>query len=180
MFVQDALSKPVQISGWVNGNLYIPTCETLGILPIPHKIQVASSMASYIPSVDGTQRHQFLARKQGTRKPILPIHTASEKQLFHHLMISKNSPFSPESGEPRWGDAVKVWNSFADRNDDIYYKVCCLNHNILFRSNRHSWKHNKSCLEKGVCKARFPRQLIPESYADTVDGVERGSLAQYV
>lgn len=79
-------------------------------------------MTAYVPSLDQNQKHDFLAKIQGTRKPILPIHTSSEKQLFRQLM-SSNPAFSPKSGEPRWRDAVKIWNQNADRMDDVSYKV---------------------------------------------------------
>jgi hypothetical protein len=117
------LINPIHISGWVNGNLYIPTKEVLGILPIPEEIRFSSAMTAYVPPLDQNQKYNFLAKIQGTRKPILPIHTPSEKQLFRQLMNS-NSAFSPKSGEPRWRDAVKFWNQNADRMDDVSYKVC--------------------------------------------------------
>ena len=123
--LDDMLINPIHISGWVNGNLYIPTKEVLGILPIPEEIRFSSAMTAYIPSLDQNQKHNFLAKIQGTRKPILPIHTPSEKQLFRQLM-NTNSAFSPKSGEPRWRDAVKIWNQHADRMDDVSYKVCKL------------------------------------------------------
>lgn len=79
-------------------------------------------MTAYVPALDQGQKHHFLAEMQGTRKPILPVHTSLEKQLFRQLMNS-DPAFSPKSGEPRWRDAVKIWNSHADRTDDILYKV---------------------------------------------------------
>jgi len=60
---------------------------------------------------------------QGTCKPILPIHTTAEKQLFHQL-ITSNSAFNPTSGEPKWQEAVKIWNATSDQTAEIYYKVC--------------------------------------------------------
>jgi hypothetical protein len=116
------LIDPRHISGWVNGNLYIPTTEVLGILPIPESIRVGSAMRPYDAAFDRRQKHSFLARIQGTHKPILPIHTSAEKKLFRDLMNS-NSAFSSISGEPRWENAVKDWNLRADGMDDISYKV---------------------------------------------------------
>lgn len=64
-----------EITGWVNGNYYVPTTETLGILPIPSEIQESSGMAAYIsgPIINlntgekkKPQRHNFLAKMQGT------------------------------------------------------------------------------------------------------------------
>lgn len=79
-------------------------------------------MASYTSSLDSKQRHHFLAEMQGTRKPILPIHTPSEKQLFRHLM-QESKEFNSKSTGPNWKEAVKVWNRHADETDDIFYKV---------------------------------------------------------
>lgn len=99
------LVDPRHISGWVNGNLYTPTTEVLGILPIPENICIDSAMRPYDAALDRHQKHSFLAGIQGTRKPILPIHTSAEKKLFRDLMNS-NSAFSSISGEPRWADAA--------------------------------------------------------------------------
>lgn len=122
------LVNPTQITGWVNTNLYMPTSEVLGILSIPHEIQTASAMLPYNPVNNSRQKHHFLAQTQGTHKAILPIHTPAEKKLFRDLMNS-NPLFSPVSGEPRWQDAVKIWNSHADLTDQVFYKVwlisCC-------------------------------------------------------
>lgn len=117
------LVHPIQISGWVNGNLYTPTTEVLGILPIPDTVRTSSGMAMYVPLAGKDKKYQFLAKMQGTRKPVLPIHTAAEKQHFHQL-ITSNSAFSPTSGEPKWQEAVKIWNATADQTAEIYYKVC--------------------------------------------------------
>jgi hypothetical protein len=127
--LQDMFVNPAPISGWVNGNLYVPTTEEIGILPIPEEIRTTSGMAGYVPTMDGDQQHWFLAAKQGTRKPVLPVHTPAEKELFRELM-NHDSSFSPQSGEPRWRDAVKIWNVNADRKDNISYKV----HLFLFSS----------------------------------------------
>lgn len=121
--LQDMFNEPVQIGGWVNGNLYTPTSESFGILPIPDDIRLSSGMAPFVPSTcDSSQQHWFLASKQGTRKPILPVHTKEEHQLFKSLL--KHDPsFTPQTGEPNWRAAVKVWNSYADRTGNVYYKV---------------------------------------------------------
>lgn len=108
----------------MNTNLYVPTSEVLGILPIPENIRLNSQMLAYdnMALPDEYRKHQFLAKIQGTQKPILPIHTSVEKKLFRELMNSHPS-FSPVSGEPRWQDAVKVWNSRAGVMDGVSYKV---------------------------------------------------------
>ena len=73
------LVDPIQISGWVNGNLYTPATEVLEILPIPDTVRTLSGMVMYVPLVGKDKEYQFLAKMQGTHKPVLPIHTAAEK-----------------------------------------------------------------------------------------------------
>src|SRR6266478_5360393 len=121
--LQHMLAERVEIYGWINGNLYVPTKEVIGILPIPIAIRQSSGMAEHVQTVSKRQRHHFLAAMQGTRKPVLPIHSPPERQLFHKLMKADPS-FSPQHGEPRWKEAVKVWNANADESNDISYKVC--------------------------------------------------------
>jgi hypothetical protein len=124
-----------EICGWVNGNYYVPTTETLGILPIPTEIRESSGMASYVfrPIINlktgekkKLQRHDFLAKMQGTRKPVLPVHTMAERLMFRTL-ISQNREFNPPNvSEPPWNQAVKVWNASVDESDEtsgLYYKV---------------------------------------------------------
>ncbi|XP_006455796.1 hypothetical protein AGABI2DRAFT_76999 [Agaricus bisporus var. bisporus H97] len=117
MFIQ-----PTLISGWVNGNLYVPTTEVIGILPIPDDIREQSAMAPYVHSANSQQKHSFIALMQGTRKPVLPVHTHAEEQYFRLLMNSDPS-FSPQSGEPKWNEAVQVWNVNAEARDGVYYKL---------------------------------------------------------
>ncbi|EKM73567.1 hypothetical protein AGABI1DRAFT_134505 [Agaricus bisporus var. burnettii JB137-S8] len=56
MTLNDMFINPIQIGGWVNGNLYVPTSESLGILPIPDDIRDLSGMMKYIPSLDSGQK----------------------------------------------------------------------------------------------------------------------------
>jgi len=104
-----------QITGWVNGNYYVPTTEALGILPIPPEIRESSGMAPYIsgPIVNlntgkkkKPQPHDFLAKMQGTRKPVLPIHTKAEKLMFRTLMSCNRGFNPPNISEPPWNQAV--------------------------------------------------------------------------
>jgi hypothetical protein len=56
------LVDPIQISGWVNGNLYTPTTEVLGILPIPDTVRISSGMAMYVPVREKTRSTSFLPK----------------------------------------------------------------------------------------------------------------------
>lgn len=133
MALQHVLAEPIVISGWVNGNLYMPTKEIIGILPIPAETRLLSGMAEYVtPLADSKHRkYQYLAAMQGTRKAVLPVHSPSERKLFHKL--TSHDSFSPRNGEPRWRDAVRIWNAEAIESDDISYKVriFCIVH-LLF------------------------------------------------
>jgi len=99
-----------------------------GILPIPEDVHQHSGMAKFIPlPPDNKKRcHQFLARKQGVRKPALPIHTNEERRYFRKLM--RESPaFNKNGSPPNWKEAAKVWNTLADENDELTYKVLQFN-----------------------------------------------------
>jgi len=122
IFLQDILIDPLQITGWVNGNLYLPTSERIGILPVPHEIQQASRMATFNPNLDYDQPHAYLASMQGTRRAILPVHTPAEHNLFR-LLMKTHPAFNTQSTGPVWKAAVKAWNEHADREDGVYYKV---------------------------------------------------------
>jgi hypothetical protein len=84
-------------------------------------------MSEYIPSLDAQQKHSFLAKLQGTHKPVLPVHNTAEKELFQFLM-RKNQDFNSTSHGPVWKQAVKVWNYHANTNSDVSYKARHLTH----------------------------------------------------
>lgn len=115
----------MKITGWVNGNLYVPTTEVIGILPIPDDVRIESGMSEYIPSVDSQQRHAFLAEMQGTHKPVLPVNNTAEKHLFRFLM-ENNKDYNSRATGPVWRQAVKVWNYYANSNTNVSYKVSTL------------------------------------------------------
>ena len=125
-YLIEVLRNPLPITGWVNGNLFLPTSEVLGILPIPEEIRHSSGMAEYLrlsQNPTQKQKHHFLAQRQGTRKAILPVHTTAEHDLFRKLM-TESSAFNPaDGGQPQWAIGVKIWNAHADSQDEIWYKV---------------------------------------------------------
>jgi len=69
-FLHDAFNlTPTLTTGWVNGNLYTPTSEVLGILPIVDDIRSSSGVAEYVPALQRNEvapRYRFLAELQGT------------------------------------------------------------------------------------------------------------------
>ncbi|KAG6834894.1 hypothetical protein H0H93_006592 [Arthromyces matolae] len=124
--VGDMLIDPrgPELSGWVNGNLYHPTNETAGVLPIPNDVRSKLSMAAYVPALHSKQPHHFLASKQGTRKPVLPISNTDERKLFHSFMTS-NSAFNDCDAGPNWDVAALTWNNAADADATglVSYKI---------------------------------------------------------
>ena len=121
--VQDKLIFPLIMTGWVNGNLYQPTKEVAGVLPIPAEICLKTGMGPYIPSLHAKQPHHFLPYVQGTQKPVLPIHNQEEHDLFCKL-ISNDTGFSDPVSGPNWDLAIQLWNNQADTvSTKISYKV---------------------------------------------------------
>jgi hypothetical protein len=119
VYVHDLVPETCLITGWVNRNLYVPSNEVSGVLPIPYDVWVKSGMPEYQPVLHSNQPHHFLASRQGTRKPLLPIHDSNEHNLFQHL-VAQNTIFTSAN----WETAVKIWNGYADQCKEISYKVC--------------------------------------------------------
>ncbi|KAG9223673.1 hypothetical protein CCMSSC00406_0004986 [Pleurotus cornucopiae] len=118
--VHDFLLTPKLMVGWVNGNLYKPTSEVSGVLPIPDSLQVKAGMGMYIHTEHSRQLHHFLASRQGTRQPVLPINNDTEWTLFRELMARS---LGLNFNGPDWDDIVVVWNSKAEIVKEISYKL---------------------------------------------------------
>lgn len=128
-------SEAPRLTSWVNGNLYLQSREVIGVLPVPNHIRESSGMRSFEATLDSDQPHWFLAQIQGTRKPILPVHSASEKRLFRQLR-QENALFnSPTVDSPDWRQAVRVWNRKADEIEGISYKVAYFHSNPMSAFN---------------------------------------------
>ena len=121
IFLQDSFDHPPPKMEWVNGNFYIQSSEALGIVSVPPDIQEICGMTEYLPSLQVRRKHNFLAKMQGTNKAVLPIHNQAEKDLFK-LLMETNADFNSPSG-PQWKRAAKVWNSYANSEENIFYKV---------------------------------------------------------
>jgi hypothetical protein len=109
-----------QLTGWINGDLYIPAGEKIGILPVPDSIRVTADIESY-HSEDSQYRHAYLAREQGTKYAVIAVHTTEEKTLFKKLM-QENLAFNRMNAGPDWKQGAKVWNREAN-GKNIFYKV---------------------------------------------------------
>ncbi|KIK55784.1 hypothetical protein GYMLUDRAFT_1017370 [Collybiopsis luxurians FD-317 M1] len=89
---------------WVNGNLYQPTNEVLGVLPLPSSVLEMAGIQPFVPGLDNKKKQGFLAQLQGTRKAVLPVHTVQDW-----------TELSP--------GAVKIWNRHVETMPDAYYKL---------------------------------------------------------
>jgi hypothetical protein len=106
------------ISGWVNGDLYTPAGETVGILLIPDLTCAAADIQSY---TEDKMKHAFLARQQGTKYAVISVHTTEEKVLFKTLM---QDHLGNSGSTPDWKKGVLLWNQSAN-GKTIFYKVRC-------------------------------------------------------
>ncbi|KAG6821234.1 hypothetical protein H0H93_002344 [Arthromyces matolae] len=113
-------SRPIELS-WVNGNLYQKTSETMGLMAVPETLRRDAGLQDFVEETDGSQRHAYLARIQGTRRPILPVHTIAERKLFNRLMRESHEFQSCKTSIKM--SAVKIWNRRAETDKDIYYKL---------------------------------------------------------
>ncbi|KAJ6447607.1 hypothetical protein C8R47DRAFT_1231364 [Mycena vitilis] len=149
--LEDRLIAPLLLTGWVNGNLYQPTKEVAGVLPIPEDVRLKSGMSQFESSLHSKQRHRYLAALQGTRKPVLPIHSTPEKDLFRDLMAKSPGSFSSPSSID---NMVRLWNSHADEKKDIYYKLS-EQLKVYFNGN---WKTNANIKQSKAmtAEARTP------------------------
>ena len=66
-------------------------------------------------------RNTYLARRQGTRYAVLPVHTAKERSLFHSL-VHTSTAFKT-SGQPNWHMLAIEWSGHAN-GKTVFYKVC--------------------------------------------------------
>jgi hypothetical protein len=126
-------------AGWVNSNLYQPTAESFGIVPIPSDICIATNMDRFdIGLQNSKQRHAYLAQKQGTRCAVLPVHTNAEFKLFSGFM--RDPTFFISNDVPKWSVIAKAWNRKANEDssslNSIFYKVFPLLNNSGFSPSK--------------------------------------------
>ncbi|KAJ7742021.1 hypothetical protein B0H16DRAFT_1861405 [Mycena metata] len=106
---------------WVNGNLYTKTEQSAGIIQIPKSVRELVKIHPFNQETDSGQKQAYLAKMQGTRRPVLPVHTIAEKQLFAELM--RTSPTFQKCSTSMSIAAAEIWNRRAENADDIYYKL---------------------------------------------------------
>ncbi|GAA6034100.1 hypothetical protein JCM8097_000695 [Rhodosporidiobolus ruineniae] len=130
---------------WINGGMYTQTTETYAILPITastaadlsislhpsHPSYSAPSPASSPPFNEppppkkskrhAIQRHPHLAAAQGTRFPILHIHTKAERALFSEL--EKDKMLEHVKGKEARAKAFARRFNLAADGAEIFYKT---------------------------------------------------------
>jgi hypothetical protein len=124
ILLQDVITEPIFLKGWVNGNFYVPTTEVAGILPIPASIREKTGMLPVQKELHSKQRHSFLARMQHTQKPVVPIHTSAEQKNFRDLIIRSSSKGKSDlTSEKAWENITCAWNDHANVHTELSYKV---------------------------------------------------------
>ena len=113
------------LTGWINGDLYTPAGETIGILPVPDSIRATADIQSYNQAEDFKNKHGYLAKQQGTKFAVVSVHSTQEKVLFKKFM-QEDPSFTGTNSSPDWKKAVIVWNRKAD-GKEIFYKVSLIN-----------------------------------------------------
>ncbi|PPR00790.1 hypothetical protein CVT24_000755 [Panaeolus cyanescens] len=169
LYLKDYLDNPshaVPSAGWINVNLYKRGSETpIGVLPVPSAMREQYALSSYEPLAPPLlpARYDFLAKIQGTRKPILPIHTTSERSLFRSLMET-NMTFNGGISSSLWPtrDAVALWNVLSDKDDSlsIFYKLP-----EQLKSYLTKWKTIQN-IRESLSLTKFIRQPIVDELTD--------------
>ena len=66
------------LKGWVNGDLYKPAGEKIGILSISDQSCAMAEVKSYSHADDQHYKHAFLAMEQGTKYAVMTVHIKAE------------------------------------------------------------------------------------------------------
>ncbi|KAF7293600.1 3'-5' exonuclease domain-containing protein [Mycena indigotica] len=106
---------------WVNGNLYVKSKQTVGIIHLPASVCSSVDIQPFRETHDTKQKQAYLAKMQGTRKPVLPVHTVAEKKLFTKLMLTSTAFQRCKTSIST--EATIEWNRVAAETADIYYKL---------------------------------------------------------
>lgn len=109
--------------GWVNGNDYVRSPETFGILPLSPASQNALNIYpfSHEHALNEKIHYYDLTQLQQTRVAILPIHTPDERALFSSLLAQRSGHLASRS-QPNWVSLACEWSNHANGRT-IFYKV---------------------------------------------------------
>lgn len=129
--------------------MYQPTSEQFGILPVPIGAREEAGLKTWnqaaVSCMKISRSFKYLAQQQGTRLPVLPVHTSAEHVFFAKLMqrhfdgdtfcgdgtagVSTNSAISrgPAKKEPNYIGMCREFAREAEKpaaeGQKIYYKV---------------------------------------------------------
>jgi hypothetical protein len=104
----------------MNSNLYLPSGETIGILPLPEKTRFEAGILDH-EIIDAKFTHLYLAKQQGTKYTVITVHSVAKKFDFAELMRTLLAFVNTTS--PNWKQGSKDLNGAAD-GKTIFYKVC--------------------------------------------------------
>jgi hypothetical protein len=148
-----------KLIGWINGDLYLPAGEKIGILPVPDSIRATADIESYHEE-DHKFRYPYLAQEQGTKYAVISIHTTAEKVLFKKLM-QENPFFNERNANPDWKKCAKVWNRAAN-GQDIFYKVNrFLKWISMILINYYSWQNIFKLITTSGSAMSMKKTLLP-------------------
>jgi hypothetical protein len=110
------------LGGWLDGDKYLRSAEPFGILPLS-STQTHLGLLPFHSEFAKKKKtkHTYLARQQGTRIAVLPIHTKAERWLFAFLVSETHGLFAGPR-EPNWDAVAMRWAGHSD-GISIFYKV---------------------------------------------------------
>jgi hypothetical protein len=140
------------LRSWINTDLYEPTEENFGILPLPtsmmDKFNIRPYSRSSLPTPPLTNnssnpsssrlqpnivvkkkktsilRHSYLASRQGSKFAVLNVSSDEERALFDSLSIDPLI-LSAKPASSKWDQMARKWNEQAN-GTEIFYKVSFL------------------------------------------------------
>jgi hypothetical protein len=109
--------------GWVNGNDYIRSQETFGILPLSDTARARLGFLPYHAEFAKQPKihHNNLANYQATRIAVLPVHTMEEHALYRLFIQQKAGLFSGIR-QPNWVDFAVEWSTQCN-GTTVFYKM---------------------------------------------------------
>ncbi|KAI1787068.1 hypothetical protein LXA43DRAFT_1098652 [Ganoderma leucocontextum] len=114
--------RPSGRGQWINGNDYERAGETFGIMSYDSETQDKYHFLSFNSPMASELKHcnTYLARRQGTRYAVLPVHTSKERSVFHSLV--NTSALFKTRAQPDWHMLAIEWSGHAN-GTTIFYKL---------------------------------------------------------
>ncbi|OBZ76307.1 hypothetical protein A0H81_03601 [Grifola frondosa] len=111
------------MTGWVNGNDYERSAESIGILPLSDSARAQLGMLPFSADFVLKQKpqHAHLAKQQQTLIAVLPLHTREERALYRMLIKTRSAHFMGRT-QPNWVALANEWSQQSD-GIHIFYKL---------------------------------------------------------